>query len=450
MWFELLLLTVIYHHIALVLRKYSAYALPKHTAFGIHGVGQDGEPTLDDSDDRLQMIELDVVKKLLCNDAFTDARAGLLEVAPTRQQQLDETLCSEDDKTLVRAIRAFRRSKEKNYLPATVIHIKDIERLLSFGEKGTDNEVMSGCVEAVAMWRRKLLHNCGAGKASSTVQSTELSDHSKPESCSVYRVRGNCITVAKNLLAKDDAWSLNDTSEESVQTRKSSRGRKSRNKSIDSAAITTAINTDVCQLKTELSIGRSILSLAKFAQSCSSKDANHVSAILQEEVSLCLRDAINVLASISRALQVIMSVGDLEEEDLDDSITPPGGPTLCVQRFALARAEAKPLFTMSGIFLAECWLTLGKLSSSQSTTKHHKDKLLMVACFDRALLILSSSKEIPSKQLLEPLTKHKALLQSNINRKSIVFVFISRHCIAYTCVQFHRFNGSMSLRSWNL
>jgi hypothetical protein len=389
---------------------------------GIQGIDQDDES-------RLQMIELHVMKNLLCDDGFTDSRSELLRVA-MRQQQFDETLYSEDDKTLVRAIRAFRSNRENNYLPATVIHIKDIERLLGFGESCEgDGEQKSDCVDAVAMWRRKLLQNCDVN--SSSAHNTEVLNQSKPptDSCGVYGPRSNCITVAKTLLAKDDAWSLYDTSE----SRKSSRSRKSRNKSVDSGAINQAINTDVCQLKTELSIGRSILSLAKFAQSCSDKNANHVLPTLQEEVSLCLRDAIIVLSRISRALQLIMSVGDLEEEDLDDSVTPPGGPTLCVQRFALTRAEAKPLLTMSGIFLAECWLTLGKLSSSQSTTRHHKDKLLMVACFDRALLIISSSKEIsiPSKQLLEPLAKHKALLQSNINRKSIKYFCLHLQSVSH-------------------
>lgn len=375
--------------------------------------------------ENLQKVEADVIKALLCDVEFTKVRTELLGQVK-HEQQLDESLYSEDDETLLRAIKAFR-NKELNCLPATVVHIKDVERVLmlhesSFERINVEDEGRGcGCVDALTNWRQSLLLLCTGENTYSTGKQDDLSDQSKlpRHSLKVCGIQGSCISAAKTLLGKDDAWSLSDPSEKSSSSKKSFRNRKGRNKSIDAGTLSAAINADISQLKTELSIARSLLSLAKFAQGLASKNTLHlVPSVLQEEIALCLRDAITILSSISKTLQIIMSVGDLEEDDLDDSTTLSGGPALCIQMFALKRAESKPLFSLTGIFLAECWFLLGKISASQSTSKNFKDKLLMVACFDRALLILSSSKEITSKHLLEQLTKHKVLLQSNINRES--------------------------------
>ena len=91
---------------------------------------------------------------------------------------------------------------------------------------------------------------------------------------------------------------------------------------------------------------------------------------------------------------------------------PPEDPAACLKKFTLSRAEAHPMLTLTGIFLADAWFSLGRMPSGQSTGRMHKDKLLMMACFDRSLLIL---KEASQNDLMEPLTKHQILLQSNVN-----------------------------------
>jgi hypothetical protein len=366
------------------------------------------------------------MRNLLCDAEFTNIRTNLLGRNIIKQPE--ESLNGEADKALVLAIKGSRE-KERSYLSATVVHVKDIERFhalcepISDGDETRDMFQGSDCIEALAMWRHKLL-----GLRNVEKKTLPEAERSEINNNSVFRA--NCASVAKTLLSKEDAWSANDTSEESSQSKKSSRSRKSSSKGIDQAKLAKALNVDIGHLKTELSIGRSILSLAKFTQRLSSKKSSRIApSLLQEEVSFGLRDAIEVLSGISKTLQLILSepFADLEEDDLDSSIKLSGGLplSLCLQRLAVTRAECKPLLTLTGIFLAEAWFMLGRMSALLSTTKTHKDKLLMVACFDRSLLILSSPKEAPKNQLSEPLTKHKAFLQSNVNHAMGVCLYES-------------------------
>ena len=300
---------------ALTLLRYSAYALPRHLGFGNHDInqGQDVKPT-EAGTEKLHDAETDVMEKLLCDAEFIRARTQLLGVVPTKLQQWDESAFGEADKTLMRAIRAIR-IKDINCLPATIVHLKDVEYFYEAACEHVDGEGQTRrYVRALSMWRHNLLRLCGGEDASS-------SSHDNLGLCGM---QGSCMLAAKYLLSSDDAWSMNDVSEESVQSKKSSRSRKSRHKSIDPESVTAALSVDISQLKTELSIGRSILSLAKFAQSLTSK-RTCAQSILQGEIAACLRDAIDVLSGISRTLQLIMSIGDLEEDDISDSITAFGG-----------------------------------------------------------------------------------------------------------------------------
>ena len=352
---------------------------------------------------------LGATEKLLCNSTFFKARTDLLGNGEKRLQELDESLNAEVDKALIKTIR-YARCKTSNYLPATIMHIKDVERNFLQRNDDGDNDIRgSGTIGLLTTWRHQLLLLCSE-KTTSTASGTMDYGESNP-----YH-NSEILKVAKTLLSKDDAWT-NNTDESA--SKKSSRSRRNRSEIIDPTILANAINADICRIKADLSIGRSMLSLAKFTQRMSNKGTCCVSwSTLQVEVALCLRDSIEILSSTSKQLQTIMSesFSNLEEEDLDDSIISSCGPgTSCLQKFALTRAEAKPLLTLTGIFLAEAWFLLGRMASSQSMTKTHKNKLLMVACFDRALVILSSPKEVPKNYLMEPLNKQKDFLYCNVN-----------------------------------
>ena len=384
----------------LTLRRYAAYSLPRHAALGMSNAVQNGN------------VSMHAMQTLLCDPEFFKARIDyLLGHSRKRLQLLNESLDAEDDEALIETIKKDRE-RTFNYLPATTMHIADVERSLPL--KNNDrciNTRGKDTIEPLTKWRQQLLLICSEKTTSAANGTEEYGESSHDRNDEILK-------VAKILLSKDDAWS-NNTSEESIQSKKSSRSRRNRSENIDPTTLANAINTDILQIKANVSTGRSILSLAKFTQRLSSLGCCSVSpSTLQEEVALCLRDSIEVLSSASKTLHIILSdsLSNLEEEDLDDSLlSSSGSGASCLQKLALTRAEAKPLLTLTGIFLAEAWFLLGRMTSTQSINKTHKHKLLMVACFDRALVILSSPKEVPKNYLMEPLNKHKDFLYCNVN-----------------------------------
>lgn len=408
---------------ARTLLRYAAYALPRHAVFGLQCANQDDPLTLVIRNENQERYGACVMKKLLTNNNFIQARIELLGNEGAEHREHAQHMDDEVDKTLPSAIKTSKE-RRRNYLPSTIVHIKDID---SFS-------AMSGCVEpenlveknhdyikAVATWRHKLLQQ---SKEKKKTASTDNEANITSESSS--GVPKCNISVAKTLLLQEDAWSSCESSEENKKSRKSStRSRKSRNTSLDPKKLEIAINANVGDIKTELSIGRSILTLAKFVQNSTRKNQSSAAPTFQEQVAFCLRDAIEILSSISKTLQLILSKSHakLVEDDLDDSITTLG-PAACLEKFALARAEARPLLILTGIFLADAWFSLGRMPSGQATGRIHKDKLLMMACFDRSLLILST-KEATQNELMEPLTKHQALLQSNVNHAMGVCLYNS-------------------------
>eukprot|EP00804_Cyclotella_cryptica_P019567 CCRYP_014328-RC/>CCRYP_014328-RC protein AED:0.07 eAED:0.07 QI:612/1/1/1/1/0.83/6/2494/1628 len=414
----------------LTIRRYAAYTVPRHAAFGMQGIGQIREFELEIKPERLRRTHIDIMKEMLCDSVLITARCKLLGSGRMRDEHFDEPLNSGVDRSLVQAIKQYR-DKDHNLLPATTAHLKDIELFSSFLESmiessdndDTNNEQMRNyCVDALSVWREKLLLLCGE-QNNTTINGIDPSTPNINIGCAPHNngvLAGSFLDIAKALLSKDDAWPSNDDKTLGVQMKKQHRSRRIRNESIKPELLETVVNINMCHLKTQTTIGRSLLTLAKFAQSLLSKNSSCAAAsAFQDLISICLCDAIEVLTCVSKKLQIILSdlLEGLEEDDLVDSVTSTG-PTFCLQKFSLTRAEAKPFLTLTGIFLAEAWYLLGRMSALPSTSKTLKDKQAVVACFERSLLILTPPKGCGSSQLTEqfllPLTRHTLFLRSNI------------------------------------
>ena len=414
--------------VAQTLLRYAAYALPRHAVFGLHGSKQDDPSTASITNEYQERERAFVMKKLLTTNNFIQARMELLGSDSANFHRQAQYLDNEVvDKPLATAINHSLEGT-RNYLPSTIVHIKDIDWFSATSgciEPDDEAEKKDDCIKAVALWRHQLLQLSKEKKKTATTNDDGNTALDNPYSLSSSGVpKCNNISVAKTLLLQDDAWSLAESSEVSNKSKKSStRSRKSRNTSLDPKKLEIAINANVDDLKTELSIGRSILTLAKFVQNFTSKNTSPAPPMFQEQIAFCLRDAIEILSSISKTLQLILSKSHakLVEDDLDDAITTED-PAACLKKFTLSRAEAHPMLTLTGIFLADAWFSLGRMPSGQSTGRMHKDKLLMMACFDRSLLIL---KEASQNDLMEPLTKHQILLQSNVNHAMGVCLYNS-------------------------
>ena len=480
----------------MTLRRYAARSLPRHKAFGILGVDSHGcfyfEPTIEK---RVQ-LRTDVFKNLLCNSDFVKSRAELLGRGHTRPDSIDETLGADNTNSHLVASIKQTRDNDMNLLLPTLLHLKDIEWCAPFcsvnsdlepsdcdGESVTPNcraSSVCDCLDALMIWRKEcivrfsLLYDSGkvtiydnaSGKSTTASQSAHKSETPKPPAKLILSYNGtdrdkpvgvmdNCIEVAKSLLAREDAWTMKDnscqilkncTSKEDKASRKLQRkGRRKRSDdTTEPTLLAKIVRIDINDIRTAISIGRSLLSLSEFSHYALEKEVftkkrgtSSMTSRLRQEQAFCLNDSIQVFSFTAITLVYILSSAfeKLDEDDLDETVLTSFGPTHCLQKFALAREAAKPLLTVTGILSADAWYSLGTLvnetslsGKSAKMSNNVSSKQAMLSSFERALLVLGSSKSNSMKKanadsLLSPLTQYKCFLQSSINHAVGVILY---------------------------
>ena len=151
-------------------------------------------------------------------------------------------------------------------------------------------------------------------------------------------------------------------------------------------------------------------------------DTKFSSESLRREQLACLSRAVEIFSCCATTLLHIQSdkLDKLDEEDLDETVLTTLGPELCLQKFALTREASRPLMAVTSILASTAWNFMGKLVGSSYQSQSDPSRHSMLACLERAVLILGSPKSMVAnrpqmKALFAPLRKYKDFLQSNIN-----------------------------------
>lgn len=386
------------------------------------------------------------------------------------------------------------RDNDRNLLLSSSAHMKDIEwcaslclrddkkvvegvNQLSENNEGDDDSAFSDCLDAMTQWKEELierfqsLYDSGkltigdlySDKTAKEPKDKELTANDLARLVHYYndehdsshgREAGDsCFEVVKSLLAKEDAWTMKDDSGKIFKGDSSKKfssprpPRKGRRKRVEQKEETTAttslariLNIDINDLRTAITLGRSLLSLSEFSQYMLEKDmfkkelkeSSSVTPRLHEMQCSCLKNAVEVLSCSATTLGYILSksLAKLDEDDLDETVTTTLGPAALLQLFAMTREASKPLLSVAGILSVDAWFSFGKL-----VNKAHKldaNDHLMLFSFERALLILNDPKskslnkpalDLLCESLLSPLTQYKYYLQSSINHSVGVFLY---------------------------
>jgi tetratricopeptide (TPR) repeat protein len=375
------------------------------------------------------------------------------------------------------------RDNDWNLLYSTNCHTKDIAWCALFcvpDNKGSPlNEqiksdnlsalALTSCVDAIVRWAEELMASyhllqdggkltiCAYTKESNVAfQEKELTkiDHIAQLMSSYEDTRdvkpSSSEEVAKSLLAKEDAWTTKDNSswlfKDDLSKEPSFIGSlpKGRRRKIIgnpqeeanyTSPLANLLNIEISDLRTTISLGRSLLGLAQFSHQFILEffDKNLIESSseisrLQLIQCSCLMNAIEVLSCSATILGHILSLDKLDEDDLDESVTTKFGPNSLLQLFAVKREESLPLLSVAGILSANSWFSFGKLVDK--TCKVGANDHLMLLCFERALLILNSptsnalnSRAAEFSSLLSPLTKYKCFLQSNATHSIGVYYY---------------------------
>jgi len=471
---------------SIIQRRYAAQSLPRHTAIGLLGVDSKGHLRIDATEGKRMELRTQLFDNLLCDGCFIKSRAELLGRGYSRPGDADETLNADGTNTQIAKLIKQIRDNDSNMLFSTMTHMKDIEWCASFcvpdikevnepanqqNEKNeSDASSFSVCLDAMTQWKEVLiatfrsLHDSGkltiCDKTAKELKVVSQSnDDALPANNHIAQLvshyydahdgdspgtQESCIEVAKSLLAKDDAWTMKDdsaqifkedSSKEFLSPRPPRKKGRKRVVQKEGATATTSLarilNIDINELRTSVTIGRSLLSIAEFSQYMLDKDifdkdlkeSSSVTSRLHGIQLSCLKNAIEVLSCSATTLGYILSssLQKLDEDDLDETVTTTLGPTLLLQLFAMTREASKPLLSIAGILSADAWFSFGKLvkACELDATDH-----VMLSSFERARLILNDPKSISlnkpaldllCESLLSPLTQYKCFLQSNIN-----------------------------------
>ncbi len=454
------------------MHRYAARTLPRHTTFGITGVDSVGCFIHNVTPEKRCTLRVEVFQNLLCNSDFIKLRVELLGRGKTRRTGADEDLAKTKESTHLVDFIKTSRDDETNVLLPTRVHVKDIEWCASFCYFDSDNHqdgcaTIADCLDALAAWRRECtvrfisLYNSGKvslygndpancalkSRVKLTLSISGIGDKSG-------EVPNNCTDVAKSLLSKEDAWTMKDNSanifkddniDDNRKPPKKGRRKRSRGK-IESTSLARILGINISDIRASISIGRSLLCLSEFLRYSleggifpGKRGPIFVTSRLRQEQSYCLNDSIQILSSSATTQFYILSspLDNLDEDDIDDTVTTSFGPNFCLQKFALVREATKPLLTVTGILSADAWYSLGTLinetdASAGKNTKISKNistsKQAMLSSFERALVILSSSRsssltKMPTEPIISPLSQYKFFLQSNINHAVGVILY---------------------------
>ena len=405
-----------------------------------------------------------VFDTLLCNNAFIKARFDLLGRGFTRSSIVDESLNNNTaaDSLLIESIKKIRDS-DLNVVVSTTAQLSDIEWCATVclpnwnGKESRSNEPLSEsngkCEEvsfnsylsAFAKWRENVctlfcsLHDSGKVTVChdvSTKNSAKLSlSCSVSDEASSFSRADVTVDVAQSLLNKGDAWTNKGSSSKifkagsskGKEVPKKGRRRRGENKEEMSSPLAQVLKIDMNDLRLAVSVGRSLLclyeALEKVDVSTLKPDGvKFASECLRREQLACLSRAVEIFSCCATTLLQIQAdkLDKLDEEDLDETVLTTLGPELCLQSFALVRETSRPLLAITSILASTAWNYLGKLVGSSYHSQSDPNRHSMLACLERAVLILGSPKSMIAsrpqvKALFAPLTKYKQFLQSNIN-----------------------------------
>ena len=484
----------------MIKRRYAAQSLPRHAAISLLDVDQKGHFQLNDSKEKLDKLRSTLFDNLLCNKSFIKARIKLLGRGDTRPDDVDKTLIVDEANPQTTTLIKQTRENDSNVLYSTTTHTKDIKWSLLFCDlnhkEGVGNRhykdsrgrasLVSDCLNAIAQYKEELVHiwheldeNGKLKICDSSLKEQNTKPQSEPEKEPVAapaelmlqyidakdqespEVTESCVNAAEVLLSTKDAWTMKDdskqvfakeSSEEPNASFISSRSRKGRRKRTDPLAATPlarVLNIGINDLRTIVSIGRSLVELAQFSQCMRETDIFHketkdiVAKLEEENVTSCfhrlqcscLKNAIEVLSCTATTLGYILCSSldkKLDEDDLDESCATYRNkslwPAALLQQFELTREAAKPLLSIAGILSADAWFLFGKLVSQEGQL----DTKIVLSIFERALLILNSPKsnslnkpafDLQSGSPCSPLTQYKWYLQSNINHSIGVYLY---------------------------
>ena len=279
----------------------------------------------------------------------------------------------------------------------------------------------------------------------------------------------SCFEVAKSLLAKDDAWTMRDDSSQLFKEdppaedivvssrphpprrgwRKNKRSDHKKEGSSTATPLARVLGIDINDLRTSVSIARSLLKISEFSQFMLEKEIFQKDVMGESKSSpssafsranrtqcSCLKNAIEILSCSATTLGYILSssLKKLDEDDLDETVDTSLSPTTLLKLFAMKREAAKPLSSITGILSADAWFALGRLVDK--TCKVDANEHLMLFSLERSLIILNSHKllslhkPVPGldngmsdSSLISPLTQYRCFLQSNLNNAIGVYLY---------------------------
>ena len=252
-----------------------------------------------------------------------------------------------------------------------------------------------------------------------------------------------CVEVALSLLANEDAWTMKDNSKHvfrrELANKSSSTPRPSRKKrapsSSSSTALSSVLSIDINDLRTAVSIARSLLEVAAFSKRVhdgtdkarvTRKQARSLKSLLRMEQTTCLKNAIEILSVAAKTLCYITSgaLDRLDEDDIDDSVNTSGlTPALLLRRFAANRESSKSLLSVTGVLCADCWFSLGKMDASAHTLLFSCERALVILNHSRSASLNKQASDLLSKSLMSPLEQYRSFLLANINHQIGVYLY---------------------------
>ena len=196
----------------------------------------------------------------------------------------------------------------------------------------------------------------------------------------------NTEEIAKLLLAKEDAWTMknnfclfnNDFSREPLFVKSSPKGRRSESTGNSqqeaSSQLAHVLKITINELRSSISIGRSLLDLAQYTDiffkddifDKKLKEPSSVTTRLHAIQCFCLMNAIEVLSCSATYLEYILSLDKLDEEDLDESAIAAFSHDALIRQLTANREESSPLLSVTGILSADAWFSFGKLTNKTS------------------------------------------------------------------------------------
>jgi len=449
---------------ATIIQRYAARSLPRHAAFGILKIVESvpADPTAETCEE----LWKGVFESLLCNNDFIKARFDLLGRGFARSSVVDESLnkSAVANTQLIESIKQSRDS-DINFVVSTTAQLRDIEWCATVclpncekKESSSDEPVstdsrksgevsFNSYLSAFTKWRGNLfdmfcvLHDSGKVTVCHDISnpipakmSLSCSVTSSDEANSFSRT-DNSVDVAQSLLDKGDAWTNKDSSSKIFKAGsmkgkgapRKGRRRRGDNKEEKSTPLAQVLKIDINDLRCAISLGRSLLCMYEALEKVDTstmkpEDAKFASECLRREQLACLSRAVEIFSCCANTLLQIQSekLDKLDEEDLDETVLTALGPELCLQSFALVRETSRPLLAVTGILASTAWNYLGKLVGSSYQSQSDPSRHSMLACLERAVLILGSPKSMITnrpqmKTLFAPLAKYKHFLQSNIN-----------------------------------